>query len=239
MAGDILTAKLVGCGGIGGHLAPNLCRVLHAERRPAHVVLVDGDVFEERNRSRMRFAASDTAANKAVAMARELAADFGDLLTIEPVPEYLTPENIDALVVEHDLVFLAVDNHATRRLVDERCAMLADVTLISGGNDGVEGQADGTYGNVQIVRRVAGRSLTSTLGRFHPEIRAARDRLPGERGCAELAGAGAPQLLVTNLAVASAMLSAVYALLRGRGGYEEVYVDVMRNRVVAVARTPP
>jgi predicted dinucleotide-binding enzyme len=233
MAAAALRVKIVGCGGIGGHVAPNLCRFLHAERRAAHVVLVDGDAYEERNRARMRFGALD---NKAVVMARELAREFGDVLTVEPVPEYVTPANVEALIAEHDVVFLAVDNHATRRLVDDRAAALRDVTLVSGGNDGVDDGHDGTYGNVQVVRRAGGRALTNALGRFHPEIREPGDRLPSDLGCAELAAAGAPQLLFTNLAVAAAMLNAFYGVLRGGGGYEEVYVDILRNRVVPVAR---
>lgn len=236
MAATDLRVSLVGCGGIGGHLAPNLCRFLHAERRRAHVVLVDGDAFEERNRSRMRFAAYE---NKAVGLARELASAFGDVLTVEPVPEYVTAANVGTLIAEGQWVFLAVDNFATRHLVDEHCQGLRDVTLLSGGNDGVEDGHAGTYGNVQIVRRQGGRALTSPLGRFHPEIAEPRDRPPAEASCAELALGAAPQLLFTNLAVASTMLNAFYMLLRGGGGYEEVYLDIATNRMVPVERAAP
>jgi hypothetical protein len=162
MAGAARRIELIGCGGIGGHLAPSLCRYLHAERRAAHVVLVDGDRYEPRNAARMRFTALE---NKAVAMARELAAAF-----------------------------------------------------------------------VQIVRRAGGRPLTNTLDRFHPEIREPADRLPTERGCGELAQTTAPQLLFTNLAVASAMLNAFYGLERGGVPYEEVYLDIVKNRVQPVTR---
>lgn len=230
---DVRRIVIVGCGGIGGHLAPNLCRFLHAERRPAHVVLVDGDAYEPRNARRMRFTRLE---NKAVAMARELADAFGDVLTIEPVPAYVTEANVAAIVTAADLVLLAVDNHRTRHLLDVHCTGLADVLLISGGNDGVEDGETGTFGNVQVVRRVAGQALTSTLGRFHPEIETPADRHPAERGCAELAEAGAPQLLFTNLAVASAMLSAFYGMLRGGVRYEEVYLDIAANRVVPMVR---
>src|SRR5438094_420156 len=111
---------LIGCGGIGGHVARNLCRFLHSERRAVHVVVVDGDAYEERNRSRMSFTA---------------------------------PENKALLL-----------------------------------------------------------------------------------SCAELAAGGAPQLLFTNLAVASAMLNAFYGLLRAGASYEEVYVDIVKNSVVPVER---
>ena len=56
--------------------------------------------------------------------------------------------------------------------------------------------------------------------------------------CEELAQSGAPQLLVTNVAVASAMLNAFWALSTDTLGYEEVYVEIDRNRVVPVVRTP-
>jgi hypothetical protein len=230
---------VIGCGGIGGHLAPNLCHFLHAERRPAHVTLVDGDAYEERNRGRMRFVAPE---NKAVAVARDLARAFGGAsLTIEPVPEYVTPDTVATLVCEGDVVFLAVDNHATRRLVGRTVESLDDVVLISGGNDGVEPESgqDGTYGNVQLVRRAGGAWRTNPLTAFHPEIDEATDRLPTEKGCAEQIESGAPQLLFTNLAVASAMLNAFYGLLHDEPAYEEVFLDILKNSATPVTRKAP
>jgi hypothetical protein len=237
MGTDILRVDVVGCGGIGGHLAPNLCHLLHAERRVAHVTLVDGDTYEPRNRSRMRFRSAGE--NKAVALARDLADAFGDVLTLAPVPEYLTRANAATLLREGDHVILAVDNHATRLLADEHCGRLDDVLLVSGGNDGVEEGTDGTHGNVQIRRREGGRDMTNRLSRFHPEIAAPADRHPGELGCEALAAEGATQLLVTNVAVAAAMLSAYFGLLRGWAAYEEVYLDVRRNRAAAIERPLP
>jgi molybdopterin/thiamine biosynthesis adenylyltransferase len=224
---------VIGCGGIGGHLAPPLCHYLHAERRAAHLTLVDGDAYEARNASRMRFRRFE---NKAVAMARELASAFGDLLTIVPLPEYVTPANVRSVVASGDVVFLAVDNHRTRQLIDAHCATLHDVVLISGGNDGVEHGDAGTFGNVQVVRREGGRALSNTLAAFHPEIAHPADRAPGEASCGDLVAAGAPQLLFTNLAVASAMLNAFWAVGQGVPAYEEVYLDIAKNQVVPVAR---
>jgi hypothetical protein len=100
----------------------------------------------------------------------------------------------------------------------------------------VEDDRDGTYGNVQIVRREEGVWKTHPLTALHPEIAEAADRLPSEQGCAEAILAGTPQLLFTNLAVASAMLNAFYALGVGAVAYEEVYVEVVKNRVTPVVR---
>ena len=232
----MLRVKLIGCGGIGGHLAPNLCQFLYAERRPAHLVLCDGDRYEASNRGRMRV--TRVGDSKAEALAAMLAAEWGEVVSVEALPVYLDAERV-SVIEAGDVVLLAVDNHATRKLVDDHCAGLDSVTLVSGGNDGITDGQDGTYGNVQIARRADGRWITSSLQRLHPEIRTPGDKLPTELGCEALAVQGAPQLLVTNVAVASAMLNAVLGVLRGTLDYEEVYVDVARNRVVPVSRGAP
>ncbi len=115
---------------------------------------------------------------------------------------------------------------------------MRDIVLISGGNDGVTDGMSGTYGNVQIVRRAGGRYETGSLGRFHPEIREPQDHIPDELGCVELAQTAAPQLLFTNLAVASAMLNGFYAVLREEAEYEEVCLDIVKNRYVPICRQP-
>lgn len=120
---------------------------------------------------------------------------------------------------------------------DERCAALDAVTLISGGKDGVEDGRDGTYGNVQVVRRAGGRAVTNALSRFHPEIRTPRDGRPDEVGCAALAAGGAEQLLFTNLFVAAVMLNAFWGVEQGGEAYEEVYLDIRRNKAVPVVRS--
>jgi hypothetical protein len=82
-----------------------------------------------------------------------------------------------------------------------------------------------------------GLSLTNPLTRFHPEIAQPQDSAPYALSCAELIQAGAGQLLFTNLAVASAMLSAFLGwLMHDRVSYEEVYLDVLLGRVTPVQR---
>jgi hypothetical protein len=126
----------------------------------------------------------------------------------------VTPENLDRLIREGDVVMLAVDNHATRKLVAEHCEKLPDVCLISGGNDGVGKDSlgrvvHGTYGNVQVHRRQEGRDMTPNLVAYHPEIAKPADRLPTDVSCTE-AIVSVPQILFANLASASAMLNTFY-----------------------------
>jgi hypothetical protein len=105
------------------------------------------------------------------------------------------------------------------------------VTLISGGNDGVEvetedGNKRGPYGNVQVYVKHDGEDTTPQLTRYHPEIMEPADKLPSDLSCAELAQSGAPQLLFTNLAVASAICNAAWLLMCDALHYAELALDI-------------
>jgi len=140
----------------------------------------------------------------------------------QAIAEFVGPANVGFVVREDDLCLLAVDNHPTRALVDRHIAGLTDVTLISGGNDE-------TDGNVQLVRRRDGWSVDGHLTEIHPEIGMATEEEPRGDGCQVMA-AERPQLLVTNLMVASAMLSCLWQISeRGSVPYSEVYLDVVHN----------
>ena len=84
--------------------------------------------------------------------------------------------------------------------------------------------------NVQLVRRRDGWSVDGHLVEIHPEIGEAADgEEPRQPGCQVLA-AERPQLLVTNLMVASAMLNALWQVVeRGSVPYSEVFLDVIQN----------
>ena len=223
--------KLIGVGGIGCALAPFLARYLQAERRATgeevRMTLVDGDDFETSNAARQSF---EALGNKAKVKATELARGFPGL-SFRAIPEFVTAANLPHLIKSGDLVFLAVDNHATRRAVSRRCEELSDVVLISGGNDF-------TDGNVQVYIRRNGRDITLPLTRFHPEIADPKDKSPAEMSCEELAAIAAPQLLFMNLSIASAMLNAFYAWRSARLSYGEVYLDILEGRAQPVARAP-
>ena len=237
----MLEIKVIGVGGIGCALLPFLCRYVghgSAWAEPgvgdgapsgprARVTLVDGDAFEARNASRQAFAA---VGNKARVKAAELAGDF-KALSFRAVPEFIHEGNAAAVVRAGDVVFLAVDNHRTRKVVSDHCRTLRDVVLISGGNDL-------TDGNVQVYVRQGGEDVTLPLTRFHPEIADPRDRSPADMSCDELAQEVAPQLLFTNLAVASTMLNVFYAWQKGRLNFGEIYLDILTGQANAVPRAP-
>ena len=210
---------LVGLGGIGSQLLPSLVRYLaiRPEPRPL-LVLVDGDAYEPGNRTRQVFPEGAIGMNKAEALAEVCRG-----LTVQAVADYLTDENVATIIRDGDLVLLAVDNHWSRFLVDRHLAGLQEVTLISGGNDE-------TDGNVQLVRRREGQFVDGSLAEIHVEIgRATEAEFAARNGC-ERQAEERPQLVVTNLMVASAMLNCLWAVLeRGGVAYSEVYLDVIAN----------
>jgi molybdopterin/thiamine biosynthesis adenylyltransferase len=221
----MLEIKAVGIGGIGCALLPFLCRYLQYSREKARITLIDGDRFERANASRQSFS---RLGNKAEVKAQELAQEFENL-SLRSVPEFVTGANVSRLIRAGEVVFLMVDNHASRKLVSDHAATLAEITLISGGNDFVDG-------NVQVFARRQGLDLTPSLSRYHPEIAQPQDRHPADLSCEELMAAGAPQLLFTNLMVAAMMLNAFYAWSQDRLTYSEVYLNIQENLTRPVTR---
>jgi hypothetical protein len=227
---DDARVKVIGLGGIGCIVLEFLAVFLKGLSQPVRLVLIDGDKFELGNTQRMVF---HQFGNKAEVKAAEILAWLGQSeVSVATVPEYVTPDNVKTLIREGDHVLLCVDNHATRKLISDHCGSLESVILVSGGNDGVEPPLQrGTYGNVQIYVRRDGKDVTASLTRFHPEIANPKGKLPTELSCVELAQS-VPQILFTNLAVASAMLNAYFALTCGRLGYQEVKLDTLDGRML-------
>jgi molybdopterin/thiamine biosynthesis adenylyltransferase len=221
----MLEIKAIGIGGIGCALLPFLCRYLQYSGDKARITLIDGDRFERSNAARQAFSGLG---NKAEVKSRELAREY-EALAFRSKPEYVTEDNVARLIGEDEVVFLMVDNHASRHLVSRHVSSLANLSLISGGNDYEDG-------NVQVYIRQGGLDLTPSLARYHPEIATPQDRNPAALSCEELMAAGAPQLLFANLMVASLMLNAFYALRQGGLNYSEVYLDIVRNLSRAVSR---
>jgi molybdopterin/thiamine biosynthesis adenylyltransferase len=237
-----LDIYVIGLGGIGDPLIRYLGLFCYGKNAANTIWLIDGDSFELKNRERMGFAEMGL---KAYVREAEMANLLGDRVSFQGVPLYITPDNIEELMPldEPAIIFLCVDNHGTRRLVAEYCQRRTTglTLLISGGNTSVEEDADrGTRGNVLIHHREDDRDLTNPILTHHPEIADAdEDEVPNNEDpdCVTLAmEAGTTQIGLTNLAVASAMLNALYAWYTGELDYEEVFVDVVRNTVVARKR---
>jgi hypothetical protein len=223
----------IGLGGIGMPAARTAATFLAglqgaAPDQETNILLCDGDNFGQSNVYRMDV---PKFSNKAEAIGLDILERYCDVpgFTVRWRPEYVTPENISQIIQAGDCVLLAVDNHKTRKLVSDHCETLSDVVLISGGNDGVDEETSGTYGNVQVHLREDGYDLTAPLTHFHPDIANPTDKAPHELDCNELVAAGVPQIAMANMAVASAMLNTLMRLLKpppNERMYDELCLDI-------------
>lgn len=212
--------KVIGLGGIGSYLADFLCRYLNSGTDDIEVTVIDGDRYELRNAERQQFDRSD---NKAKVTAETLSKKY-PRIHIRYKAEYITPDNVISLIREDEWVFLCVDNHSTRKLVSDRCGELANVVLISGGNDLTDGNV------IRYVRRNE-QDISRSPTLLFPSIANPTDRNPGTLSDAERLGCeteaiASPQLLFTNLAAASCMCNVFYAEEQGNADFEQVFFDI-------------
>lgn len=217
---------LIGLGGIGSILCGRIARyVTYSADSGTSMLLVDGDSYESKNLERQDFTQMG---NKAEVKAADLKMQFSRL-NISSFPAFVNETNLAQVIKEGNIVFLCVDNHKTRMIVNNYCKQLKDVTLISGGNELVDG-------NVQIYVKRNGEDLTPDLCAYHPEIANPDDKLPEEMSCEELAESE-PQLYFTNLTVATFMCQAFYnAVVKGQYEKSEVYFDMLQMSARAQQR---
>lgn len=230
---DNQSIKVIGLGGVGGivarygamFLAPLTANI------SARLLLIDGDEFEPNNATRMFFA---DFGNKAATTLADLEPKFEETnLLLGAIAEYVEPDNIARLIKTGDIVLLCVDNHATRKLVSEHCTTLDNITLISGGNDGIGEDKNGrfhhgSYGNCQIYIRRNGKDCCPTITKYHVEIDEPADMLPTEKSCIDALMA-TPQLLLANLAAGSSILNALWLVLCEAIHYSELAFDISQG----------
>jgi len=213
-----LNIVVIGLGGVGTILIERLARFLNYGNYESTILLVDGDQYETKNYERQEF---NELGNKADVKALELEMKFPNL-SVDSYEAYINETNTIDVIKEEDIVFLCVDNHKTRNIISNYCKTLKNITLISGGNELIDG-------NVQTYIRKGGVDITPDLCAYHPEISNPDDKLPDEMSCEELANAE-PQLYFTNLGVATLMCWSFYkCIIKGQVDEKsEVYFDILQ-----------
>ncbi len=227
--GEKMNIKVIGLGGIGSILIEMIARFSNysMDENGIYITLIDGDSYEHKNRDRQIFGGFG---NKSDIKKEEMSLRFNDI-EFESIPQYVNGENISEIIKEKDVVFLCVDNHKTRKVVSEFCDSLNEVLLISGGNELLDG-------NVQIYMKKGGEKLTPSLTDYHPEIQEPEDKSPDEMSCEELA-VSTPQLLFTNLGVATLMCFSFYnVLFQDISNISETYFDVSSMECESRSRSP-
>ena len=126
---------VVGCGGLGGHIIDQLCRIGIGTIRA-----VDGDVFEPTNLNRQLL--SDVrllGMSKAKAAADHVARINPDV-SVEVAECYLTEGNAAQLLTGCDIVMDALDNIQSRKILAAACEK-ANIPYVYGAIQGWVAQA--------------------------------------------------------------------------------------------------
>lgn len=219
---------MLGAGGTGGHIAPNLYRLLYALDRRVRFIICDGDLVERKNLVRQNFTPADMGENKAKVLSERYAAVFG--METEYVPDFIeNEERLQALLkpqvwpggafwsdnargyepmsVVKELVILigAVDNNKSRRLCHTVFQSAEELVYIDSGNGEHTGQV------VCGIRR-SGKTMYRPVGSVYPEVLELTDKFPTELSCAE-ASVSAPQSIAANITAATAVVDMIYNIL--------------------------
>lgn len=117
---------VVGCGGLGGNIIEYLARV-----GVGALKVVDGDVFEASNLNRQILSTSENLGQSKAMAAAERVRAIDPEIDVTPVCEFLTKENASALMADADIVVDALDNAASR-LVLEDAAAEAGLAIVHG-----------------------------------------------------------------------------------------------------------
>lgn len=226
---------IVGVGGIGGLLSHMLTLWVWIQARqaeePTRVLLVDGGTYT--NQSDEVFTRPGY---KVDVLAEMLQSTYSGLL-IEPVPCFVGIATGPRAIATSTLfelgyvVFAAVDNHASRKLLSDAAAAVSSATLIAGGNDG------GPNGIVQVYIRRDDSDLTPPLTSGHPYIAhptdlSPLDALPQPGQSCEARIRSGDQQPSTMFLCAAHMLAAYSTILQleQRGCLEQFpYVDLYFN----------
>lgn len=213
---------MLGAGGTGGHIAPQLYRLLYSLKRPVRFILCDGDVVEEKNLVRQNFTPADLGENKARVLAERYSTVFG--METEYVSSFVEDEEQLRGLLEPDYLWMrqpgheynvrvselviligAVDNNKSRQLCHRAFYQATELIYIDSGNGEFTGQV------VCGVRR-GGRTYYPPIGIVYPDVLEETDKFPTELSCAE-ASVSAPQSMAANITAATIVVDMIYNIL--------------------------
>jgi molybdopterin/thiamine biosynthesis adenylyltransferase len=184
---------IIGLGGIGSNLCEPICKFLNYTdyAEDYSLIFIDGDSYEEGNKTRQYFEDENKNINKAFASAKTMHFRYNQL-KIKHEDIYINSQNIESVIDKSTpaIILSGVDNHKTRKLIQDHCNEMDNVLCISGGNDYYDG-------DIFVFAKKNNIQLAPTIYQNNPAIKNPKDRHPDEIGCEELVQSE-PQLLFTN-----------------------------------------
>lgn len=234
---------MVGVGGTGGYVLQQVARLLYALREQGKsipsVLLIDGDIVEEKNLLRQYFLPQDLKRNKAEVLAGRYGQAYG--LDIAAYPQYLNADTkfselIDMVtprVAYHQeavpIVVGCVDNAPTRKILHDECKQLKHVVYIDSGNGSIDIPDDPAHLDRYQLSKIKGMGWDGQVvagvrkndadvlpfpGEVFPNLIEPdeEDVHPSEVRCGEVV-VSQPQRLMTNVMAATTVLTYLHTLL--------------------------
>lgn len=220
---------VVGAGGTGGYLIPNLARMVAIKNKEYRregsslhaITIVDQDLIESKNLLRQQFVEPDIGKNKAEVMAQRYGRSFGEPIAF--VDKYIeTTEDLLTIIERTNatpVVIDATDNNKTRLILIKAMEKYTEesgneIISLSSGNESRTGQVVFSYLNKQSGNQLQSfdkfEAESPTLFDIFPNAEV--DKLPTELSCAEQA-ISAPQNIHANLTAANLLFGFVNKLI--------------------------
>jgi molybdopterin/thiamine biosynthesis adenylyltransferase len=166
---------VVGCGGTGSRLIPSLIQFIRSITREhvptgwlgnTNIILIDGDIVEQKNLIRQNFIASDVGKNKAAVLANRYGKAYGMNVVAHPkfITEGTSPDRFRNEVMQstglqlheyNDMVIMCVDSAAARKIVMMALTTSYDsvqTTFIDAGNEDSFGQVRMFHNTILLDR---------------------------------------------------------------------------------------
>lgn len=241
------TVTVVGCGGTGGFVANDLCRLLPLYARLA---LVDHDRVEERNLSRQDFLGEELGQFKSEALAKRLARRYDRPIAYSTSPIALTQISYPGLVIG------CVDNGLARRDIAQRLSERSSLGWVVGYSaalppelqSGPQRQTDlwwvdagngENYGQV-LIGNAGGADFDLGKGIAYalplPTIQRPDllTQIPPQDDCAQIADQG-PTI---NQTMAALVVEVVRKIIDGSCPWMQLYIDMEAGTLHPILATP-
>jgi molybdopterin/thiamine biosynthesis adenylyltransferase len=152
------TVAVVGAGGLGGWVIETLARM-----GIGHLILIDGDRFEENNLNRQLGCTEDTVGKAKVACLAERVARVNGAVEVTPKEIWLDESNAAELIAGADVVVDALDTVPTR-LQLQKAAATCQIPLVHGAIAGYTGQVTTVFPGDLGLEAIYGQQPTSEKG---------------------------------------------------------------------------
>lgn len=233
---------VIGAGGTGSYLIPNLARqiaitnrIRNMEDLPPHkLLIIDADTVGLSNLNRQNFIEKDLDLNKAEVLAIRYGTAFET--HIDFLDQYITSAEMLVKIVttyqgSHMLPVLVdcVDNNKTRVFIHEAFHLLQrrfqGVFSLSSGNEFLNGQVVCGYSSTGLEENeefpTFGIFTTPTVTDVFPEIMKGGDKLPTELSCDE-AAVSHPQNIMVNITAANHLFNFANILMTAKESNEQL-----------------